>query len=1280
PDIKNTHTSGPKPRLEILLAGWNDGIHRIEVLVGSNGSLRSLTQQTFKYFDTHLISEELEWSDLMAGNFTIRVAVNNDTSDFISVSYIKLNYPQSFEMNGGSAKTFQASDVGVSTTIEIQNAPASSIIYQVQDPNNVSILNYDQLTDRITTVIPSSTLPPKLKVTAEPALAIGSLKKVDFAPISSSDYLIISHGSLRKPAGSYGDPVQAYADYRGSEQGGGFNTILVEASDLYDRFNYGEVSPIAIRRFAQKMLDLGDPKYLLLLGKAYNVRFNPYRRAVSPDLVPTLGFPGSDIALTAGLDGTVYESAIATGRINARSPEQVAAYLDKVKESEAQTGNALWSKNLIHLSGGITNSEQTRFKNYVDDFKDLAEGPYLGGQVTTINKQSNETVELINIADEVNKGVGLITFFGHSSPDVTDIEIGDASDPTLGYENQGRYPMILVSGCNAGNIFGDAVGFGEDWIVTPDKGALGFAAHTAFGFENNLKRYADVFYQTAHADSNFIQQPIGDILIEVSKKYLQNTNINERQITQTQQVVFQGDPAVRFFGTNLPDYETTDESLFLESFDSQDVNALADSFRLGVITRNLGIAESKPLNLGVRRTFSDGQTIIYDSVFYPPVSYQDTLYFTVRSNEISNFGENQFEVILDFNESIEESDEENNKGLLSVFIPLGGTLNLNPQPFAIVGQQPVRLLSQSSDLLSGERVFQFEIDTSETFESPWKQDQMVTADGLAEWEVTLLEDIVPNDSVVYYWRTRFQTPRIGEDSSWTRSSFIYIKDSPRGWSQAAFPQFEFDPTLRITRNVNSETWEFATTDTRINVVTYGKDHPDNEPANIKVNIAGQAFIVGNRGLCATNSMNAVAFDRSSTIPYPVVVKPGFDVLDPNRCGRSPQVINRYNNSEISDQNKLDQYLDLVPPGDHVLLFSIGNVLYENWSNGLADAFQTIGVAPGDLQQLRNGQPLIILGRKGAPIGSAVFLTESLDQGITLDQEIKGAFDQGSITSPAIGPALSWGTLHKNLVSSEQPGTDQVQIEIIGIDRFGNEQVLFEQIDPKIFDLSVIDANQYPKIKLRAHLMDTENLTPAQLKKWQVMYEPAPEGVILFRGSEYGLDQQLVLEEGAAIDARFTFVNISDQLFSDSVTVQYRWFNRDSRVANESTLKVKPLAPFDSAQFSVSVTTFGNYGSNDLKVFANPRLIPERVFNNNIIDLPKYLQINQDLTNPILNVTFDGRQISNGEIVSPNPLIEVLLKEDNPFVFKEDTIGMTLAIKYPNCENCNFEPIYFSDSK
>ena len=1274
-NINNTYSSGPRPRLEVLLAGWNDGIHRVEILVGSNGSLRSLSQETFNYFDTHLISEELEWSDLASGDFNIRVAVNNDTSDFVSVSYIKLRYPQGLEMIGESAKIFQPQIAGMAGTIEVLNPPTSSMVYQVQDPNNVSILAYSQLSDRLATVVPIGAIPSKIMVTGEPPLSIDKLQEVDLEPIATANYLIISHHSLRQPAGGYGDPVQAYADYRSSPEGGGFNTSLVESKDLYDRFNYGEVSPIAIRRFARKMLDLGDPKYLLLLGKAYNVRFNPYRRAVSPDLVPTIGFPGSDIALTAGLDGTVYESAIPTGRINARNGAQVAAYLDKVKESEAQTGNALWSKNLIHLSGGITNSELTRFKNYVDDFKDLAEGPYLGGQVTTINKRSNETVELINIAEEVNKGVGLITFFGHSAPEITDIEIGDASDPTLGYENQGRYPMILVSGCNAGNIFGDGVGFGEDWIVTADKGALGFAAHTAFGFENNLKRYADVFYGTAYADSAYIHQPIGDVLIEVSKRYLQGASASEKNITQTQQVVFQGDPAVRFFGTNLPDYETADELLFLESFDNQPINALADSFRLGVITRNLGISGSKPLNLGVRRTFSDGQTITYDSAFYAPVSYQDTLYFTIRSNEIANFGENQFEVILDFNETIREANEGNNVGILSAFIPLGGTVNLSPTPFAIVSKQPVRLLAQSSNLLSGQRGFQFELDTAATFDSPWKQSQLVTAEALAQWEVSLLDDVVANDSVVYYWRTKFQTPQVGEDSTWTRSSFIYIKNSPKGWSQSELPQFDVD--LKTGININQNIWEFATTDTRLQVTTFGKDHPSNEPANIKVDIAGQAFIVGNR-LCATNSMNAVAFDRSTTIPYPVVVKPGFDVLDPNRCGRSPQVINRYNNSEVNSQNKLDQYINLVPDGDYVLLFSIGTILYESWTSDLIIALQTIGVAPSSLAGLQNGEPIIVLGRKGASSGSAIFLTESSDQQINLDQEINGAFDQGSVTSPVIGPALSWKTLNKDISSLEQPSTDQIRVEIIGIDTLGQEFVLVEQVSTDVFDLSGIDANLYPKIKLKAYLSDEANLTPAQLKKWQVIFEPVPEGVITFRGSEYGLDQQLVLEEGAEINARFTFTNISDQAFSDSVTVEYRWFNRDSRVANEGRLKLKSLAPFDSAQFSVSTTTFGNYGSNDLKVFANPRLIPERIYNNNIIDLPQYLQVNQDLTNPILSVTFDGRQIADGEIVSPSPLIEVLLKEDNPFVFKEDTIGMTLAIKYPNCENCDFETIYFSD--
>ena len=84
----------------------------------------------------------------------------------------------------------------------------------------------------------------------------------------------------------------------------------------------------------------GHPKFLFLIGKGLEVSQGFYRKtSLLPtdfrDLVPSAGMPGSDMAFTAGLHGTTFEPAVPTGRLTASTPAQVAAYLNKVKESEA---------------------------------------------------------------------------------------------------------------------------------------------------------------------------------------------------------------------------------------------------------------------------------------------------------------------------------------------------------------------------------------------------------------------------------------------------------------------------------------------------------------------------------------------------------------------------------------------------------------------------------------------------------------------------------------------------------------------------------------------------------------------------------------------------------------------------------------------------------------------------------------------------------------------------------------------------------------------------------
>ena len=154
--------------------------------------------------------------------------------------------------------------------------------------------------------------------------------------------------------------------------------------------------------------------------------------------------------------------------------------------------NDLWRKNILHLSGGIAESEPELFKSYMEDFHPRPRTIIWVRKVSALAKYSKE-IQHINVAEQVNNGVNLITFFGHSSATTTDFDIGYVSDPILGYSNKGKYPMLLMNGCNVGSFFIQYTLFGEDWVLAKDKGATGFIGHSAYGFTNLLKKYTGRF-------------------------------------------------------------------------------------------------------------------------------------------------------------------------------------------------------------------------------------------------------------------------------------------------------------------------------------------------------------------------------------------------------------------------------------------------------------------------------------------------------------------------------------------------------------------------------------------------------------------------------------------------------------------------------------------------------------------------------------------------------------------------------------------------------------------
>jgi hypothetical protein len=1249
------------PELEVLLVGRGPMAHQAEILVGQTNRL--LGTVDFEGYEYLKFVEPIEWTDIAPdGTLNVRIKVNgaNGAADRLSASYIKLRYPQSFDVAGVSEKTILIQpNAGGKSYIELVNASNGARLFDVTDGNNPAIIGTNS-TSTLNAVIPTTNDGKKIFLTA--TTLSPSIKSVSFRQITPNqhDYIIISNPLLRKAAQGYSDPVKGYAEYRASAEGGSYDTLLVNVQQLFDQFSYGESSPLAIYNFMKFLCNVKVPKYLLLIGRGLDP-YHLYYRAPSSfptykDLVPSAGFPGSDMAFTAGLAGTNFEPAVPTGRIPALKPDDVAAYLNKVKEMELLPYDDLWRKNILHLSGGIAEGEPDLFKSYMESFQTEAEDYHLGGKVSALAKYSKD-IQHINVAEQVNDGVNLITFFGHSSASTTDFDIGYVTDPVLGYNNKGKYPMLLMNGCNVGSFFIQYTLFGEDWVLAKDKGATGFIGHSAYGFTNLLKKYTSTFYEVAYRDSTYIRQGIGDIQKETARRYMQASFASPDNITQVQQMVLLGDPAVRLFGASKPDLEITDDDVAIGSFDGQPVSATTDSFAIHLIVRNYGQAKRDTIRVEVLRTLNDNSTITYDSLFQS-TKYSDTLTFIIRNGRETGFGNNSFRITVDPDNVLPELNEQNNVASELLFIPLNGTKNLFPTEFAIVNSQQATLSFQTTDLLSDEQDFLLEVDTVNTFGSPTKQQFVVRGKVLARQAVTLLT----SDTTAYYWRTKLANPKPGESNEWTTSSFSYIAGGSEGWAQVHFPQYLDNQSIGLVADSDLRRLKFEESKTTISIKTFGANHPA-PYTDISIKIAGAEYNIDKQiFVCRDNSLNLIAFDRKSAVPYAGVQFEWYNRAA-RVCGRKPTVINNFVPSQMVTGNNDDliKYVDNVQAGDSVVLFTNGNGQFSSWPAAAKTKLQELGVSASQLNALQDGEPVIILGRKGSDPGDAKIITATGSpkdaQELTMSGTVTGGYTAGSMNSRLIGPAVQWDSLFTRPVEIEAP--DIVSFDLIGVSLDGAEELLMDDmIGDK--DLKSIDAVEFPFVKIAFNAADDVTLTPAQLNKWLVTFTPAPEGLLVYNG----IREQENIDEGVEWNGQYSFVNIGDKPFSDSLTVSYEVFNQTSRTSRENTLKIKAPSPGDTTSFQFGVATLNHGGLNDVNVYVNPRILPEQYYDNNILQLTSHINVESEELSPVLDVTFDGRYLVNGDYVSPSPYISIRIWDENEYILKKDTAGVRIFLTAP----------------
>ncbi|MDO8998779.1 MAG: C25 family cysteine peptidase [Bacteroidota bacterium] len=1197
--------------------------------------------------------------------------------------YINYFHPQNLNLNNQAFyKLFIDNDLSFPKTFfnfSSFNLAASNSVLLYDISNNKRITT-KIATPQVRAVIPNGAGRKLCIMAAESqTIAITSLIKVNqtgtFTNFKNSPatnpFVIIYHNSLQSGASSY-------KNYRQTIAGGSYNVISANIDELYEQFGYGiNKHPIAIKNFCNFLKDslATAPKYIFLIGKGVGCdALSPSTQSLN--LIPTMGIPSCDNLLTSVLSPTnlnTFAPEIPIGRIAALSNNDVNIYLTKVQQHES-SGPAEWKKRVLHFVGGDEIVLANTLSSFMSNYEQIIKDTLFGAEVFTFKKNTTAPIQIAisdSIKGIISNGAALINFFGHGSEQGFDQAIDDPEQ----YNNTGKYPFVIANSCYSGNIhIPGRVSVSERFVFSNQKGSIGFLAATSLGFVHALNTYNNWFYQAISKTK--YNTGIGDIIKEAAI----NNAISFDKITQftSLDMTLHGDPSLIISVGALPDFQLKNSDVIFNT------KKYTDSLGIRINMKNLGKAVGDSIFVKVERFFPNGDSSIIFKRIKAPL-FIDSIVFFTPIDFVRGVGLNKFKVKLDEFNEVGESIETNNStiGTVDIFIPGGDIVPVYPYKYAIVPKtNTITLKASTTDPFAPTNTYRFQLDTCDKFTNPIQTTLITSSGGVLEWNVNLPFA----DSTVYFWRVSRDSTLPTTPFIWRESSFQTIIGKS-GWAQAHFHQFKNDNYRFVSYKKNLRKFIFE--NNKQSIACRNGIQPAIFPTSI--NFFFNNITLSSWG-CAPDGWNFAVFDSISGNPDDVI-SVNWPLAGPGTYSNcvcvDNQVLHVYSFGASNYcgfgnwKTTMENFLNAVPANNYVLAYTMGaiNPNYaeiSSYSNNLYNAFESIGAVT--IRTTPDTVPYILFGKKGMLAGQGHEVKGTNKQSIiTLNDSIKTRWNSGYIASEIIGPSYKWNSLHWRVQSVDLLAGDTTILKLVGIKSNGQIDTLqtFVQDSTDILALyNYADAQVYPYLKMVAFMKDNINTTSPQLKKWQIIYEEAPECAINpLKGFESIND---TLQEGDEVTFKFPIENIGVKNFTDSLVVTY-WIEDNNR--NQTPLpkkmKSKPFIPGQVFIDTVKINSFQLVGNNALWIYVNPlanlKYQKEQTQFNNI---GRYsFKVSKDITNPLLDVTFDGVRILNGDIISAKPSILVTLKDENRFLALNDTGSFSLFIQAPN--QSTQQRIYFA---
>lgn len=406
------------------------------------------------------------------------------TVDVVYLDRIDLDYSREMKADGGRL----ALSAPAGATVAVTGLEAGqALLWDVTDPLAAQPLSGAVAANGGLSFQDSSATGLRRYVVAERSarLSPASIQPDDAIDLRQNpvgaDYIAIAHPDFLTA-------LQPLIDYRRSQ---GLRVTAVSVEDVYDTFSDGMIDPVAIRDFMAYARDHWPspaPRFLLLVGDA-SYDYLGFLEGSTPNYVPTYLMQTHFVGETASdnwfvsLDDQDDRPDMAVGRIPAQTAQQVADVVAKTLAYEQDPQAAEWAGRALF----VADDKQSNFQEISDELAaSFLPGSYQVEKIY-LGKADDPAAALIQ---QLNQGVGLVTYVGHGSMNVWAQEKILRTEDANGLKNT-ALPFMMTMTCLVGYFHHPQItSMGEALLFNPAGGVVAALVPTSESLASDQSQLA----------------------------------------------------------------------------------------------------------------------------------------------------------------------------------------------------------------------------------------------------------------------------------------------------------------------------------------------------------------------------------------------------------------------------------------------------------------------------------------------------------------------------------------------------------------------------------------------------------------------------------------------------------------------------------------------------------------------------------------------------------------------------------------------------------------------